>query len=100
MSVRQTVIDNTTGSRVARGVRRRLRIWSCCVLSIVGCLVVETLWPGLAVAPTLTSSIGPATLLMVFLAALFCEYIDSTLGMGYGTTLTQVAQFGKNGSDF
>ena len=24
----------------------------------------------------------------IFLAALFCEYIDSALGMGYGTTLT------------
>jgi uncharacterized membrane protein YfcA len=28
------------------------------------------------------------TLLPVFLAALVCEYIDSALGMGYGTTLT------------
>ncbi|MBP9604672.1 MAG: sulfite exporter TauE/SafE family protein [Chromatiaceae bacterium] len=29
-----------------------------------------------------------STLLMIFLAALGCEYLDSSLGMGYGTTLT------------
>jgi hypothetical protein len=28
------------------------------------------------------------TLLIIFLAALGCEYLDSSLGMGYGTTLT------------
>ena len=27
---------------------------------------------------------------VIFLVALFCEYMDSTLGMGYGTTLTPV----------
>ena len=29
-----------------------------------------------------------STLLLIFLAALGCEYLDSSLGMGYGTTLT------------
>jgi hypothetical protein len=29
-------------------------------------------------------------MVVVPLLALFCEYIDSTLGMGYGTTLTPI----------
>lgn len=29
-------------------------------------------------------------IITIFLVALICEYMDSTLGMGYGTTLTPV----------
>lgn len=32
--------------------------------------------------------LAPVTALAVFLVALLCEYLDSSLGMGYGTTLT------------
>ncbi len=36
----------------------------------------------------------PITLLLfIFAVAFFCEYIDSTLGMGYGTTLTPLLLF-------
>lgn len=33
---------------------------------------------------------GIETLLFILVVAFFCEYIDSSLGMGYGTTLTPV----------
>lgn len=37
---------------------------------------------------TLEPSWTTSTVLTIFLAALACEYLDSSLGMGYGTTLT------------
>jgi len=67
---------------------RRTRIW---LLLSAGCLAILTApawltaWPELApMAPALPV----ATLLAIFTAALACEYMDSSLGMGYGTTLT------------
>lgn len=38
--------------------------------------------------PSLLDPLPAHTLLAIFLAALACEYLDSSLGMGYGTTLT------------
>ncbi len=35
-----------------------------------------------------TSGLAPLVILAIFLAALGCEFMDSSLGMGYGTTLT------------
>ena len=35
-------------------------------------------------------SLAITTVILVFLLAFVCEYVDSTLGMGYGTTLTPV----------
>jgi len=64
--------------------RRRVRIWALLVVAIVVGLGVQE-FLGVNV---ITDSLSPGTLLLVFLSALFCEYIDSALGMGYGTTLT------------
>ena len=35
-------------------------------------------------------SLAITTVILVFLLAFVCEYVASTLGMGYGTTLTPV----------
>ena len=67
---------------------RRIRLWAVMMLVIVAALVVQALFPERGLLPTSWVSLGAGTALIVFLAALFCEYIDSSLGMGYGTTLT------------
>jgi len=79
------------------GRRRRLRYWAVAVSAIVVLLSLQSLWPEWCLLPTLSETLAPATLLAVFLAALLCEFIDSSLGMGYGTTLTPlllIAGFG------
>ncbi len=88
-----TYIDRKTSvvdslSRVP-GIRlMRVRIWAALVLSIVLLLVIEMVVPDWQVLPDFMSRLKPGAVLAIFVAALFCEYIDSSLGMGYGTTLT------------
>ncbi|MBB1125131.1 sulfite exporter TauE/SafE family protein [Thiospirillum jenense] len=68
---------------------RRLRWWllltlaTTAALALYGQLVNHWL-PGVAHLPPLAT----ATVLAIFAAALVCEYLDSSLGMGYGTILT------------
>ncbi len=66
---------------------RRVQLWSALFLLVLGALVLQGsgLWP---VLPAGTLQLGTATLLAIFFGALACEYLDSSLGMGYGTTLT------------
>ena len=67
------------------GMRRwRIRLWALAVLAIVATLGIQEYWG----VHWVGESFGPGFALVIFLAALGCEYIDSTLGMGYGTTLT------------
>ncbi len=67
---------------------RRVQLWFVLVAGVVAALswvACHPEWRGLA---GLGIDLPGATVLVVFLAALTCEYMDSTLGMGYGTTLT------------
>lgn len=66
---------------------RRIRWWILFVLMIALALFVQAAWPGLSLIPGLGTSMGIGMVLAIFFAALSCEYIDSSLGMGYGTTL-------------
>lgn len=74
-------------SLTAIGVRiwRRRRVRWCAglaaLLVVVGLGWMQLVGPGGTV-------VAPAVLVGVFLAALSCEFVDSSLGMGYGTTLT------------
>lgn len=68
--------------------RRRIRVWAAVVLTMVILLVIQAAMPDWQVLPDLADSLSPSATLAIFLAALFCEYVDSSLGMGYGTTLT------------
>ncbi len=73
----------------AAGLRhRRVQIWAAAVTLIVLALALQALAPQWHLIPSLAGPLEPAVLLAVFTAALVCEYIDSSLGMGYGTTLT------------
>ncbi|MFC1671593.1 sulfite exporter TauE/SafE family protein [Planctomycetota bacterium] len=58
------------------------------VLSIVVLLGLQAAIPDFNFMPRSMASLGSGMVLAVFLAALICEYVDSSLGMGYGTTLT------------
>lgn len=78
-----------TTSKFSKPVCRRLLWWAAAVGLIVGLLLVEILAPHWRFWPSLGGS-SAAVFLAVFLAALGCEFIDSALGMGYGTTLTPV----------
>ena len=67
---------------------RRTRLWLILVSTIIAMLGVQALFPSVALLPEGVSHLSPSAMLAVFLAALVCEYMDSSLGMGYGTTLT------------
>ncbi len=70
--------------------RRRVLLWVALVAVIVAVLSFQAALPEYNILPTLPGNLAATTVLAVFMAALFCEYIDSSLGMGYGTTLTPI----------
>jgi uncharacterized membrane protein YfcA len=86
------IAKNTPAANRGYGIpgisTRRVRVWALLVLGIVLLLVVQIMMPNLRVLPDFMNGLQPWAVLAIFLAALFCEYIDSSLGMGYGTTLT------------
>lgn len=67
---------------------RRIWVWAVTVCVIATALVIQILIPGTKIVPESLSPLGAGVALGVFLAAMICEYVDSALGMGYGTTLT------------
>ena len=67
---------------------RRVYTWAAVVLLIVLALGLKAVWPEWSLVSDLATPLGAGTTLAIFLAALCLEYIDSALGMGYGTTLT------------
>lgn len=78
----------TIAQGLYNGHRRRLRVWALLLAAVLGALLVRELMldAGLLVAADGTPT--SAVLLAVLLTSLACEYIDSSLGMGFGTTLT------------
>lgn len=76
---------------VMRAVRqRRLRLWGVLVAFVVAALVLIGTQPESRLLAKVGVELPAGTVLLIFLAALVCEYIDSSLGMGYGTTLTPI----------
>ncbi|MBN2055085.1 sulfite exporter TauE/SafE family protein [bacterium] len=68
--------------------KRRILLWLAMVTAVIVVLCIEALVPEIDFCSRLGGSLGPIRILSIFLMALVCEYIDSSLGMGYGTTLT------------
>ncbi len=69
---------------------RRTRLWLLLVSGISGLLLTLHYLPGWETPTHATLGLPTLSVLAIFLAALACEYMDSSLGMGYGTTLTPV----------
>lgn len=69
---------------------RRLRLWALLLCLIVAALLGHAVQPNWHWLRDIGIDLPPTTVLLVFLGALVCEYVDSSLGMGYGTTLTPV----------
>ena len=67
---------------------RRLRMWLVTLAAIGAVLVANALMPLGIGGGSEWSTLLPRAAILVFLMALACEYLDSSLGMGYGTTLT------------
>jgi uncharacterized membrane protein YfcA len=67
---------------------RRVQLWAVAVVAIVGLLGVQMCWPNMPLLSGLHIDIPAGQILLLFLVAMACEFIDSSLGMGYGTTLT------------
>ncbi len=68
--------------------KRRIVVWSLLVFGIVMGLGAELLFNTNQNISFWRVSLPTSTFLGIFAAALVCEYIDSSLGMGYGTALT------------
>lgn len=68
--------------------RRRLQLWGLLVGISLVFLAARALWPELLPLNGLLGAEPGIVLLGVFISAMLCEYLDSSLGMGYGTTLT------------
>lgn len=67
---------------------RRLRLWITTVSGAIILFSALSFFPGWEVPARETLGMPSFMLLAIFFAALACEYIDSSIGMGYGTTLT------------
>jgi len=67
---------------------RRVRMWLVMLVAIGAVLLANALMPLSMGAGSDWSTPLPRAAILVFLVALACEYLDSSLGMGYGTTLT------------
>lgn len=73
---------------LSRTYRKRICVWAAVVAAIVMALSFQAAFPDYKVLPSMPGGLGAAMVLALFSAALCCEFIDSGLGMGYGTTLT------------
>jgi uncharacterized membrane protein YfcA len=67
---------------------RRMRMWLGAVAGLAALLAVNAALPRGSSAEAALFQFLPRAAIVVFLVALACEYLDSSLGMGYGTTLT------------
>jgi uncharacterized membrane protein YfcA len=82
-------LANTGILRVPLAVfhRRRVKMWLVAFGLIIAALVFQVFRPSTLWTDS-TAALGAAAILLLFLSAIICEYLDSALGMGYGTTLT------------
>jgi uncharacterized membrane protein YfcA len=67
--------------------RQRVKLWLLTLGLILMLLGSQVIWPVDFISDS-KATVGAITILILFLSAILCEYVDSTLGMGYGTTLT------------
>ncbi len=68
--------------------KRRLSIWGAGLIVVLAVFVIQIVRPQIHLLPETLATLPAATMLGLFCIALLCEYVDSSLGMGYGTALT------------
>lgn len=73
--------------RVGRPIRKRT-LWNLFLLFMGAALIYLTFWGPKNLAENYQANFSVWIALGIVLAAWLCEYFDSALGMGYGTTLT------------
>ena len=74
--------------RFDAGLPGRLYLSGLVLAIALAVLALQMLMPGVRILPDILSPVAPATIMTVLIMAIICEYVDSALGMGYGTTLT------------
>jgi len=80
-----------TAAPKSRRLVKAYLIWGAALTATVSILLILASGPAVMAALKATArSMLTWEMLTVAAAALACEYVDSTLGMGYGTTLTPV----------
>jgi len=67
--------------------RKRILWWAVSITGVVALIMFQGAYPQWRFLPY-QEILSIQTFLFIFLAAHFVEYLDSSLGMGYGTTLT------------
>lgn len=67
---------------------KRVRVWILFSTFLLSLFIANSIGNYYGWFHTFTLSLKPNVCLAVFMGALICEYVDSSLGMGYGTTLT------------
>ncbi len=77
--------DTQTASSVGSWLKLRRTQWSLTMVSATALFLAALQFN---LAPGIALGLAPLVFLAIFLAAFSCEFIDSSLGMGYGTTLT------------
>jgi uncharacterized membrane protein YfcA len=82
----------SASSLAAPGIfrQRRMRIWCWTISGLLLLVGLKAVFPDWRFIPDLPGDQLPASFLLLFLSAHLCEYVDSSLGMGYGTTLTPI----------
>lgn len=78
-------LDHPAMPATSAARRRRVYLWAGALLIAVLIIVFRS---DTSSGPPPNDALPSHMVLALFLAALACEFIDSSLGMGYGTTLT------------
>jgi len=79
---------NPSWSLTAAWRRRRVRLAAAVLGAVLVLLGLELATPEVRILPEVAGVDRPGAVLLLLLMAMGCEYIDSSLGMGYGTALT------------
>lgn len=87
-NVTMTSPVHSIASALPRLHGRRMRLWLFLVAGSIAILATQVLMPQWHILPGSIDANYSWAVFAIFLAALLCEYMDSSLGMGYGTTLT------------
>lgn len=88
MEERKAMSGATEGSTKLSFDRVIVRFWAACLCAAAVGLIVLTFSRDFSLVKVVDSAV--LVMIILFMMAFLAEYVDSSLGMGYGTTLTPV----------